>query len=92
MPKITRICQVSPTTAPASIGLKLRIPRVTSEISVEPKVATGPKNRKATGRVTRSVSIGTKKNFTRSGTILLNSFSHLEANQTARMTGMTVPV
>ena len=92
MPKITRICQVSPTTAPASVGLKPRIASVNSDIKVEPKVATGPRNSMETGIVTSSVSIGTKKNFTRSGMYLLKNFSHFEANHTARITGITVPV
>ena len=92
IPKITRICQVSPTMPPASSGLKLRIVRVNSEIRVEPKVATGPRKITATGKVTSRVSMGTKKNFTRSGMNRLNSFSHLDANHTARITGITVPV
>ena len=90
--KITNICQVNPTIPPASIGLKLRIDNVNSEINVEPKVATGPKKSMDTGIVTSNVSIGTKKNFTKSGINLLNNFSHLEANHTAKMTGITVPV
>ena len=83
---------MKPTTAPATNGLKSLIARVNSDISMEPKVAAGPKRSSVTGSVTRRVSIGTKKNFTRSGTILLNSFSHFDANHTARITGITVPV
>ena len=62
------------------------------EIRVEPKVATGPKNRTATGKATSMVNMDTKKNFTKSGTNLLKNFSHFEANQTAKITGITVPV
>ena len=78
--------------APAISGLKLRTARVNSEIKAEPKVAAGPKNNTAAGNATSMVSIGTKKNLTKSGTILLKNFSHFDANQTARITGITVPV
>ena len=92
IPKMTRICQVRPTIPPASIGLTLLTANVKCEINVEPNVATGPSSKMATGKVTNNVSIGTKKNFTKSGINLLKSFSHFEANHTAKITGMTVPV
>ena len=78
-PKMTRICQVKPTTAPANIGEKSRIAITVSAMILEPKVATGPINKKPTGKATSNVNIGTKKNLTRSGIHLLNSFSHLLA-------------
>ena len=91
-PKITRICHVRPTMAPAIIGLKSRIEITKSAMMLELNVATGPITRNPIGSVTNSVSIGTKKNFTRSGMNLLKSFSHFEAKYTTNITGMTVPV
>ncbi len=92
MPKITRICQVNPTIAPANSGLKSLIEITICEISVEPNVAIGPITISATGTVINNVSIGTKKNLTKSGTNLLNNFSHLEAKYTINIIGTTVPV
>ena len=91
-PKITKICHVKPTMPPAKSGEKSRIAITVSAISLEPKVATGPINKKPTGKEIINVNIGTKKNFTRSGTILLNSFSHLLAKYTIKITGITVDV
>ena len=88
IPKITRICQVNPTIAPANSGLKSLIEITICEISVEPNVAIGP----ITISVINNVSIGTKKNLTKFGTHLLNNFSHLEAKYTINIIGTTVPV
>ena len=92
IPKITRICQVNPTIAPANSGLKSLIEITICEISVEPNVAIGPITISATGTVINNVSNGTKKNLTKSGTHLLNNFSHLEAKYTINIIGTTVPV
>ena len=92
IPKITSICHVNPTIAPASNGLKSLIVNTKCEIILDPKVAIGPIIINATGNATNKVNIGTKKNFTRSGTILLNNFSHFEAKYTTKITGITVPV
>ena len=78
--------------APASIGEKLLIVSTVSAIIVDAKVATGPITRNPAGSATKSVSIGTKKNLTRSGTNLLNSFSHFDAKYTIKITGITVEV
>ena len=92
IPKITKICQVNPTTAPARRGLIFLIARTVSEIIVEPKIVTGPIYINPAGSAVRSVSIGTKKNFTKSGINLLKNFSHFEAKYTTKIIGITVPV
>ena len=91
-PKITRICQVRPTMAPAIMGLTFRTAMTNPEIRLEPKMARGPMSRKPRGMDTSSVSMGTKKNFTRSGIKRLKKRSHLAAKYTTKITGITVPV
>ena len=61
IPKITRICQVNPTIAPANSGLNSLIEITTCEINVDPNVAIGPITISATGNVTNNVSIGTQR-------------------------------